>query len=57
MINYSDLLKTQSKTIQNEVLGVEREKLFRSGKITIEQFLSRNGDVLTLVELKTKDLL
>ena len=56
-MNYGDWLKTQSNAVQNEVLGKERAKLFRDGKITLDKFVSKNGDVLTLEELKAKDLL
>jgi len=56
-MNYSDWLKTQSKTIQNEVLGVKRAELFRSGELTLDKFVSKNGDVYTLDELKQRDLL
>ena len=56
-MNYGDWLKTQSNAVQNEVLGKERAKLFRDGKITLDKFVSKNGDILTLGELKAKDLI
>ena len=45
-------LKDQSEEVQNEVLGVERAKLFRSGKLSIGKFTDDTGKVYTLEELK-----
>lgn len=56
-ITYSGWLKGQSKEVQNEVLGVERAKLFRSGKITLDRFVDSNGQTYTLQQLKQKDLI
>lgn len=46
-------LKETSKDFQDEYLGLERAKLFRSGKYTLKDFVD-NKDVLTLEELKRK---
>lgn len=48
---YSSFLKQQSKEFQDNVLGKERAKLFRSGKIPLDKFTD-HGRVLTLDELK-----
>ncbi len=56
-MNYGQWLKKQSKAVQNEVLGVKRAELFRSGELTLDKFVSKNGDVYTLDELKQRDLL
>lgn len=50
-VTYGGFLKRQSKEFQNDVLGPERAKLFRSGKISIGKFTD-NGRVLSLEELK-----
>lgn len=49
---YGGWLKRQSHEVQDEVLGVERAKLFRSGKISIGNFTDDIGKVYTLDELK-----
>lgn len=56
-LTYSEWLKTQSKAIQNEVLGVERAQLFRDGKVTLSGFIDSKGETYTLTELKAKDLI
>lgn len=56
-LTYSGWLKGQSKEVQNEVLGVERAKLFRSGEITLDRFVDSNGKTYTLEQLKQKDLI
>jgi len=49
---YQSWLKRQDAEFQNEVLGVERAELFRSGKVALDRFVDDNGVVLTLDELK-----
>ena len=49
---YSGWLKRQSSDVQDEVLGVERAKLFRSGKLSISKFTDDTGRIYTLEELK-----
>ncbi|HBD10832.1 MAG TPA: hypothetical protein DCZ13_01720 [Porticoccaceae bacterium] len=48
---YAGWLKTQSKEFIDEALGVERSKLFRSGKIKLDKFVDPTGRVYTLDEL------
>jgi len=48
---YQSFLRRQSAEFQNEVLGVERAKLFRSGKLSIDKFSDDSGKVYTLDEL------
>ena len=50
-VTYGGFLKRQSAEVQNEVLGVERAKLFRSGKLSIGKFTDDTGRVYTLKEL------
>lgn len=52
---YQSWLKKQSKAVQEEVLGVERAKLFREGKVKLDGFVDSKGVTYTLEELKTKD--
>lgn len=54
---YSGFLKAQSKEFQDEVLGVERAKLFRSGEVTLDKFTDDDGRVLTLDELRQRESL
>jgi SPP1 gp7 family putative phage head morphogenesis protein len=49
---YPAWLKKQTKEIQNEALGVERAKLFRSGQLKLNEFINRLNRPLTLKELE-----
>lgn len=51
-MNYSDWLRRQPASFQDEVLGRSRGKLFRDGRIDMDQFVDRRGNELTLEELK-----
>lgn len=51
---FADWLDTQSKTTQDELLGVGKADLFRSGKITLQQLLDQKGRPLTLAQLQAK---
>ncbi|OCG24185.1 hypothetical protein A9G45_02660 [Gilliamella sp. HK2] len=54
--SYLEWLKSQSKKRQEQILGVERARLLRSGEITPEKFFTRDGHLLTINELnKTID--
>lgn len=56
-VTYGGWLKRQPKEFQDEVLGVNRAKMFRSGKVSIENFTGDDGKTLTLKQLKaTHDL-
>ena len=52
--NYNDWLKGQSSQFQDEVLGPTRGKLFREGGVTLDQFMDRSGNELTLAQLKDR---
>ena len=54
-MTYSGWLRKQSKETQIEVLGVERAKLFRSGKMTLDKFVDKTGHTYTLKELAKAD--
>lgn len=49
---YGQWLKRQPASFQDEVLGKTRGRLFRTGKIKIEQFVDRKGNEFTLDELR-----
>lgn len=50
---YSGWLRRQPKAFQEEVLGKERARLFRGGKISMSRFIDDSGRVYTLDELKS----
>ena len=52
---YSGWLKRQPAEFQDEVLGPERAKLFRSGEVTLERFTDDAGKVYTLDELRARE--
>ena len=54
-ITYQDWLKNQSAPRQDEVLGKTKAKLFRDGGLTLDRFISRQGHVYTLQELRLRD--
>ncbi|MNT50583.1 hypothetical protein D3C72_1875090 [compost metagenome] len=53
--SYADWLKRQKDEVQNDILGVRRAQLFRSGKLTLDRFSDNAGRVLTLEQLKARD--
>ena len=52
---YSGWLKDQSPEFQDQMLGKERGKLFRSGKIKLDQFVDDNYNPVSLEQLKVLD--
>ena len=54
-LTYSDWLKNQPTSVQNDALGVTKAKLFRKGEFKISQFVSRRGKELSLADLRAKD--
>lgn len=52
---YQEWLKGQPAEIQDDILGPTRGKLFRDGGLTLDRFVSRQGDELTLDELKERN--
>lgn len=51
--SYGGWLKKQPTEFVDEALGVERSRLFRSGKLTIDKFVDPTGRVYTLEQLKS----
>ena len=52
--NYNTWLKKQSNKFQDEVLGVEKAKLYRDGGLSVDKFVNNAGQTLTLDELRSK---
>jgi hypothetical protein len=52
---YGDWLKRQPKAVQDKVLGKTRAELFRDGKVTLDKFTDKTGEVYTLKELAEAD--
>jgi SPP1 gp7 family putative phage head morphogenesis protein len=52
---YADWLKKQPPQVQDEVLGVAKAALFRTGNLTVDRFTDTTGKVLNLEELKAKN--
>lgn len=48
---YQDFLGRQPASFQDEVLGRTKGRLFRSGGLTLDQFVDRTGNELTLGQL------
>jgi len=53
--DYDTFLRKQSKEFQEDVLGVERARLYRAGKEPVGKFIDRSGKFYTLKELKTRE--
>jgi SPP1 gp7 family putative phage head morphogenesis protein len=54
-ISYQQWLTRQSKEFQDDVLGKTKGKLFRDGGLTLDKFVNRKGDELTLAELARRE--
>lgn len=52
---FGEWLRGKPAAFQDEYLGKTKGKLFRDGKLSIDRFVSRNGDELTLDELRARD--
>lgn len=55
-LTYQEFLERQSARFQDEVLGPTRGKLFREQGLTLDKFVNRSGDLLTLKQLQLLDL-
>lgn len=51
---YQEFLAGQPAEFQDEVLGVEKAKLFREGGLKVDQFVDRRGNELTLSQLQER---
>lgn len=52
--SYNDWLKKQSAETQDDILGVTKGKLFRSG-VPVDRFVDRAGKTLTIEQLRQRD--
>lgn len=52
---YPEWLRNQPADVQDDILGVTRAKLFRSGDLQLDRFVDRKGVTLTLPELRERD--
>ena len=52
--SYQEWLKKQSPDFQDEVLGKAKAAMLRKGDITLDKFVSRDGEPLTLKQLNEK---
>lgn len=50
--DFDDWLRSQPATVQRDVLGPARAKLFRDGKVRIDELVGRENRILTLNELE-----
>lgn len=49
--SYQSWLENQSRQFQDDILGPTRARLFRSGKLSLDKFIARDGSELTLKQL------
>lgn len=54
-LSYSDWLRSQPASVQNEVLGKTRGELFRAGKFEVTRFANDKGRWLSISELRARD--
>lgn len=52
---YQDWLGAQSATVQDDILGKKKGKLFRDGGLTLDRFVTQSGNEMTLDQLKAAD--
>lgn len=52
---FGEWLRGKPAAFQDDYLGPTRGKLFRDGKVSIDRFVSRSGDTLTLDQLRERD--
>jgi SPP1 gp7 family putative phage head morphogenesis protein len=52
--SYSEWLRRQPRGTIDDILGEAKAKLFISGKVTLDKFVTESGRELTLQQLKTK---
>ncbi len=55
-LTYNDWLKKQSNSFIYDVLGKKRGDMFIKGDITLNKFVDKKGSVLTLDELRKKEI-
>ena len=53
--DYSDFLRNESRSFQDDVLGVKKAKLFRDGNLHVDRFTDTKGRSYTLDELRKRE--
>jgi hypothetical protein len=53
--SYDRWLRDQPASFQDDVLGKTKAQLFRKGELTLDRFVHRTGDELTLKELAQRE--
>jgi SPP1 gp7 family putative phage head morphogenesis protein len=53
--SYADWLKRQPASVQDDILGPTRGRLYRSGNVSIDRFVDRAGQVIGLDALRARD--
>ncbi len=51
-VTYGDWLRGQPVSVQDQVLGQARGRLFRKGGLSVDKFVDERGEVMTLDELR-----
>jgi SPP1 gp7 family putative phage head morphogenesis protein len=54
-LTYEQWLRKQSDSFQAEVLGVDKSKLFRDGKLPLDKFIDNSGHEYTLNQLRERE--
>ena len=54
-LTFSKWLRGKSASVQDDILGATRGKLFRENKIDVDKFTDKKGKVLTLDQLRKKN--
>lgn len=52
--SYGDWLRQQPRDVVIDILGARKARLFLDGKLPLDRFINRQGDELTLVQLKAR---
>lgn len=52
---YDKFLRGKDQAFQEDVLGVDKAKLFREGGLTLDRFVDRKGQEYTLDQLRTRE--
>lgn len=52
---YNEWLRKQPVSVQNEVLGETKARLFRKGELPVDRFVDRQGNEYTLDELRRRE--
>ena len=54
-LRYQRWLERQSTSVQDDILGRTKGRLFRKGGLTVDRFVDRRGNALTLEQLRSRE--